>query len=52
MFVVSYSAPTMTDPENTHSSIATVCDQNIADEVPGEYKDVQGMSDPSSLAAS
>jgi len=50
MFVVSYSAPTMTDFQNTHSSIATVFDQKINDEVPGEYKDVQGMSDPGSLA--
>jgi hypothetical protein len=37
MFVVGYSAPTMTDLENTHSSIATVFDQKINDEVPGEY---------------
>jgi hypothetical protein len=46
IFVVGYSAPTMTDLQKTHSSIATVFDQKIDDEVPGEYKDAQGMSDP------
>jgi hypothetical protein len=44
------AAPTMTDIQNTHSSIASVSQQTLDDDVPGEYKDVAGMSNPGSLA--
>jgi len=45
-----YAGNAMIDIENTHVSAGASYDQTLDDDVPGEYKDVESMSDPSNLA--
>jgi hypothetical protein len=50
IFFYGYSANSMTDFQNTHMSMGVTFDQTTDEDVPAEYKDVRGMSDPSNLA--
>jgi hypothetical protein len=45
-----YAANAMIDFQNTHMSAGATYDQTLDDDVPGEYKDVEGMSSPGNLA--
>ena len=49
IFSYGYCANGMTDIQNTHVSAGATLDQTLDEDAPGEFKDVQGMSDPSNL---
>jgi hypothetical protein len=40
----------MYDIQNSHLSAGATYDQTFDDDMPGEYKDVEGMSSPGNLA--
>jgi len=45
-----YAGNAMTDIENSHVSAGASYNQTLDEDVPGEYKDVEGMSSPGNLA--
>ncbi len=45
-----YAGNAMIDMENSHVSAGATYNQTLDDDVPGEYKDVEGMSSPGNLA--